>query len=244
MSVEIRLIVEGATEQAFADQVLGPHLALRGLYLHASLIGSPGKKGGNVRFERVAPQIKAALKQRSDTLVGTFFDYYGLKRWPGLDTVRALQNPAPKTIAETLNEAAVSEIERALPDISVRNRFLPFTAVHEFEALLFADSAKLAAGTGVPTARIEEALARCGGSPEAIDNGPETAPSKRLEAWTRNQYGKITTGIPIAEKIGIDAMRSACPNFDDWIQYLEAAARAIDRSSPTEGHSSDSGIGT
>lgn len=229
MNVEIRLIVEGPTEQAFADHVLGPHLALHGLYLRASQIGSAGRKGGDIRFERAAPQIKAALKQRTNTIVGTFFDYYGLKRWPGLDEIRTLPNPAPKTIAEVLNEAAVAEIERALPDIPVRKRFIPFTAVHEFEALLFADSAKLAAGTGVPAARIEEALASCGGSPESIDNGPETAPSKRLEAWTFNQYGKITTGIPIAEKIGIDAMRSACPNFDEWIKRLLEAAITISR---------------
>ena len=59
------------------------------------------------------------------------------------------------------------------------NNVIPGGPVHEFEAILFANSAKLAAGTGVPTARIEEALARCGGSPEAIDNGLETAPSRK-----------------------------------------------------------------
>ncbi len=63
-----------------------------------------------------------------------------------------------------------------------------------------------------------------GDSPERIDNGAETAPSKRLEAWTNHQYGKTTTGIVVAERIGIDAMRSACPNFDSWIRRLHQAS--------------------
>ena len=228
MNKEVFLIVEGYTELAFVREVLGPYMAQRGLYFRPTLIGSIGRKGGDVRFERVKPQIKLALKQRGDTLVGTLFDYYGLKRWPMLDEVRTMPNHDSKVICETLVEAAIIEIEQELPSIPVRKRFVPFLAVHEFEAFLFSDPQTLSVSSGIPLEKICNALAECGNSPERIDNGAETAPSKRLEAWTNRQYGKTTTGIAVAERIGIEAMRSACPNFDLWIRRLQEAATQLE----------------
>lgn len=203
-------------------------MAPRGLYLRPTLIGSVGKKGGDIRFERAERQIEIALKQRTDTLVGTFFDYYGLRKWPKLDEVRALPAPEPKVVCEMLVEAAIAEIERNLPDLPVRKRFVPFLAVHEFEALLFSDPHTLSAVSGVPLEEILKALAENRNSPERIDNGAETAPSKRLQAWTNHQYGKTTTGVVVAGMIGIEAMRSACPNFDFWIRRLQQASTQLE----------------
>ncbi|MCT7653700.1 DUF4276 family protein [Oceanimonas sp. NS1] len=49
-----------------------------------------------MRFERVRRDLEAHLKQRPDTYVTTFVDYYGLREWPGLDTVTP--RPARRTL--------------------------------------------------------------------------------------------------------------------------------------------------
>jgi len=51
-SVDIYIVVEGQTEQTFVRDVLAPQMAHREIYLHPALIGKPGHKGGDVRFER------------------------------------------------------------------------------------------------------------------------------------------------------------------------------------------------
>ena len=50
------------------------------------------------------------------------------------------------------------------------------------------------------------------GNPELIDEGPETAPSKRILGAIAC-YDKVFKGAAIAEKIGIDAIRGKCPSF-------------------------------
>ncbi len=51
--------------------------------------------------------------------------------------------------------------------------------------------------------KVDEVIEECG-SPEKINNSPQTAPSKRLERWAHGRYGKTTSGIVIAKAIGID----------------------------------------
>ena len=220
MSRDVFLVVEGPTEQLFVERVLAPCLSPSGLHFHATQIPNRGGRGGDVRFERAAKGVSNFLKQRHDTFVGTFFDYYGLKEWPRLAEVRAMNGPSPADIANVLNEAATADLTARLPDIDVRRRFFPFLAVHEFEALLFSDAGKLSSASGIPEPLIRTALNEAG-SPERIDRSPETAPSKRLAAWSKGQYGKTTTGIAAAQSIGIPAMRAACPNFDAWLSLIE-----------------------
>ena len=93
--------------------------------------------------------------------------------------------------------------------------------IHEFEALLFSDSAILARRLGVDKKHVDKTLEKFSGKPEMINNSRDTAPSKRLQAWMP-AYKKTITGIPIAEEIGIDKMRLAAPLFDAWLKSLEA----------------------
>lgn len=220
MNRDVFLVVEGPTEQLFVERVLAPCLSPAGLHFHATQIPNRGGRGGDVRFERAAKSVSNFLKQRRDTFVGTFFDYYGLKEWPRLEEVHAMNGPSPADIANVLNEAATAELTARLPDIDVRGRFFPFLAVHEFEALLFSDATKLSSASGIPEPLIQAALEEAG-APERIDRSPETAPSKRLAAWSKGQYGKTTTGIAAAQSISIPAMRAACPNFDAWLSSIE-----------------------
>ena len=219
MSSEVYLVVEGATEQLFVELILAPYCAVHGVYLHPTQVPKKGAKGGDVRFARVKTCVGNFLKQRSDTRVGTFFDYYGLKDWPSLDEVRTAQGLSTAAIEKRLNDSAAAELTREFPLLNVADRFVPFIAVHEFEALLFSDATLLASSLGIDVALIDETL-RVYGSPEAINTRPDKIPSRQIANWLDGRYIKTVQGVAIADKIGIDKMRAACPNFDDWLNRL------------------------
>ncbi len=219
MSSEVYLVVEGATEQLFVERVLAPYCAMYGVYLHPTQVPKKGEKGGDVRFPRVKTCVGNFLKQRSDTRVGTFFDYYGLKEWPSLDDVRSAQGLSAADIEKKLNDSAMAELCRDFPELDVAARFVPFLAVHEFEALLFSDASILASSLGIDVSAINEALRKYD-SPETINTHPDKIPSRQIDKWLNGRYIKTVQGISVADKIGIDKMRAACPNFNDWLNRL------------------------
>lgn len=161
------------------------------------------------------------MKQRNNTIISTFVDYYGLSEWPDKDKIKV--HDTPEQIAHTLNSAAQKAIAEACENKNVRGRFIPFMAVHEFEALLFSDSEILSSYLSIHKSEVDKVIEECG-SPEKINNSPQTAPSKRLERWARGRYGKTTSGIVIAKAIGIDKMRNQCPLFNLWLSKLESLA--------------------
>lgn len=218
--INVIAIVEGRTEQVFIEKVLQPYLANKMIFLKATQVTKPGQKGGDVRFERVKHDLEIHLKQRSDTYVTTFVDYYGTKEWPGLDMV--VPNSTPEQISTCINESTKEKINEFFEDQQADRRFIPYMAMHEFEALLFSDSSSLAGALNIQEAVISNVLNECG-EPEAINNHPQTAPSKRLDAWSRNgKFPKTTKGIAIASEIGINKMREKCPVFNAWIAGFEA----------------------
>jgi len=73
---------------------------------------------------------------------------------------------------------------------------------------------------------IDELAQRVAGvSPEDIDDGPTTAPSKRLENAIRS-YNKVLHGPLAVESMGLAKIRSRCPRFNDWISSLESLGRS------------------
>lgn len=216
--LEVVVLVEGQTEQKFVNEVLSPYMATKNIFLTPIVISKKGQKGGDVKFQRVKTDICNHLKQRSDTIISTFVDYYGLKEWPGEDKIKF--NDTPNEIASVLNEAAKKAIASEYAQVNVYDRFIPFMAVHEFEALLFSDSEILSGYLNIPKSEVDKVLDKYG-SPEEINNSPQTAPSKRLQYWAHGHYGKTTSGIAIAKDIGIERMRSKCPLFNDWLSQLE-----------------------
>ena len=88
-NVDIYIVVEGQTEQTFVRDVLAPQMADKGIYLHPVLIGKPGHKGGDFRFDRAKNDIGNFLRQRTDTYVSTMFDFIRIdSKWPGRAEVR------------------------------------------------------------------------------------------------------------------------------------------------------------
>lgn len=216
--VQIVALVEGPSERIFLSDLIAPHLAARGIFLTPIVISKPGQKGGDVRFARVRNDIGLHLKQRNDTYLTLFLDYYGLRSdWPGLDEAKKQTTPGRK--AESISRATFADVERVFGEYGVYRRFFPYFSIHEFEALLFSDPATLATQLGVSRSAVDEILTECG-EPEAIDDSPQTAPSKRLAALSA-RYKKTSTSIAIARATGLEAMRRECPIFNMWLTKVE-----------------------
>lgn len=224
--INVIAIVEGRTEQIFIEELLAPYLAVKNIYINATQASKPGQKGGDVCFERVQKDIGLHLKQRSDTYITTLLDYYGTKSWPGLNKVPSRSNP--QEISQIITIATIEKVNTLYEKYRSSVRFIPYIAIHEFEALLFSDKTILAKALSVNETKISAILQECG-QPEAINNSPNTAPSKRLASLTeRGIFAKTTLGIKIARDTGIPCIRKKCPLFDTWLHQLESLVGVIE----------------
>lgn len=225
----LHLFAEGSTELVFAREVLVPHLASLGVYLYPPvLVGHARKKGrvhrgGGRRFRPMQNDIERRLKedQGNDVYFTTMIDLYALHHdFPGREEAdRFLSRPYDR----------VESLEKSWQTATSDHRFLPFIQLHEFEAYLFADVAKLAdffdnSRHGV---RQLQDIADGAKSPELIDDGQHSAPSKRIIAeFPTYKSLKTTVGPQMAKDIGLHKIRSACPHFDRWLGRLEQLATA------------------
>jgi hypothetical protein len=223
-SVEVYIVTEGQTEQTFIRDVLAPAMSHQEIYLHSVLIGKPGHKGGDIRFDRALNDIGHFLKQRPDTYISTIFDYFRIHpAWPGRDEVQNIIEAGtkltPRQKAKLLETGTSEAVTKAYPNCNAQSRFIPYIAMHEFEALLFSDADILAQKADIDLDTIQEILEQHG-EPEAINDNPTQAPSKQL--LTHNpSYRKVAMGKVIAESIGIPAIRKKCSHFNQWLFRLE-----------------------
>lgn len=216
----VYLLVEGQTEEAFVGELLTPHYARIGLYLTPIVVStSRGYKGGVVSYAKVRPQIVRLCRQDAGARVSTLFDLYALPTdFPG-------KADAAYPVAGSGTHKANYLEECLKQDINEPN-FLPNLLVHEFEALLFTEPQKFAGWTD--DADVVEALASAvrGRSPEDINDGPQSAPSKRVLA-AMPDYQKTFHGPLIACDIGLDAIRRACAHFNAWLEKLEGLKPSV-----------------
>jgi len=104
-------------------------------------------------------------------------------------------------------------------------RFIPYIQRHEFEALLFAEPTKFAVAYPDRESEIQQLIAVRSEfvSPEDINEGEKTAPSKRIKTIFPS-YNKVSAGPRIAAKIGIAKIRAENPHFNEWLKKLEQLA--------------------
>jgi Domain of unknown function (DUF4276) len=215
--IRIYLLVEGQTEEIFVRELLQPHYARMGLFITPIIVTtSRGHRGGVVSYTKVKPQIERLCKQDRNAIVSILFDLYALpKDFPGKTEI---------SFAVNVNghDKAVLLEERLASDINLAN-FIPYIMVHEFETLLFVQPEKFgywADNGAAPQTLID---IRRNLQPEDINDGPNTAPSKRILAAMPN-YQKTFHGPLIACDIGLNAMRAVCPHFHSWLEKLESLA--------------------
>ena len=225
MGIRLNFIVEGQTERRFVENVLRPHLADRSIWVAARCVETSRSRGrkysGGIRsYDKAKRDIERWTRedQNSDARFTTMFDLYALPGdFPGFADARREGDPY----------ARVRLLENALGDDVSDQRFVPYLQLHEFEALLFSDPEKLqerfdrhSAGIRRLT-QVAEQL-----NPELINDGSETAPSKRIIGEIP-EYGadKASSGPIVAQRIGLTTLRTKCQHFSEWLGKLEALAQ-------------------
>jgi hypothetical protein len=217
----MRALVEGRTEQEFVSRVVAPHLRQFHNAELKTIIVETGRtragtvaRGGSVKFANFRSQVENLLNEPDVMAVTMMLDFYRLPR--SFPKGMARSNATPLQRVEAVEQA----IETAVGD----RRFKAYLALHEFEAMLYATPNDLARVTGMPgcAAAMVAELVRFA-TPEDINDGPTTAPSKRLERHIRG-YDKVLHGPQALIDAGLAPIRLACPHFAAWLSYLENAA--------------------
>lgn len=216
--VELAIVVEGETEESFVNKVLAPTLGVADISAWPVLPGNGRRRRGGVRpWESIRRDVLRLLKQQRRRRCAILFDFYGLPSdWPGR-TDSESQHLTDR--AHFVESALVADVVSHMGADFDRVRFIPHIQLHEFEARLFSDTEVLAAGLGVKRTELDRIVEECG-SPERIDDSPETAPSKRLKQIAP-RYDKVIQGTQLSLAIGLLKMRDACPHFNAWLTVIE-----------------------
>jgi hypothetical protein len=220
--------VEGQTEETFVNEVLAQHLIRSGYHsVSARRLGNPRQQRGGIRSWQGAKwDILRHLNSDHEAVNTTMVDYYALPQdWPGRAEAPSKNTSTAK--AEHVEAALLADIVGKMGPRFDPRRFVPLVVMHEFEALLFSDPDRFAQGIGrSDLANQLRAIRQDFGTPEEINDSPETAPSKRIEGMFPG-YEKPLYGVIAAMEIGLPAIRRECPHFNDWLNRLEALPAAF-----------------
>lgn len=221
---ELVVIVEGETEQAFVRNLLGAHLPLHGTVAWPILPGRRRRHGGVKKWEVARQDIIRTLKE--GRYCSTMFDYYALPDdWPGKTESCVLEWSQRASCVE---DAILTDISREMGGNFNPKHFIPYIQLHEFEALAFADVESLVSVVS-PLARLPNdvltdtfgKILKTAGHPEAINDGYDTCPSRRISGIVP-AYKKRVHGPIVTERIGLDVLRKRCTHFASWLHRLES----------------------
>ena len=218
--IRVHVICEGQTEEMFVNEVLSELFLPLDIYLYPSLIGKPGHKGGNFKFERVLRDVKTRLLDDKNAYCTTFFDFYGLPEdFPGKKEAVGLNNIKAKQ--EMVTGRLVEQLSKHIDEEAMR-RFIPYVQLYEFEGLLFSNPESIASEIGKPGLVVDFIkIRREFATPEHINDNMITAPSKRIKGLF-SQYDKVIHGSLIAIEVGVNTICEECHLFDAWINKLKA----------------------
>ena len=224
----IHVLCEGQTEQGFVEEVLRPYLQDKGVTGVKSILITTNKKknarGGMLTYKHAEVDVNLLRLTKQDNdyerhIFTTMFDLYSLPNdFPGFAEASIIDDPYVR----------VKALEKSFSEAIGENNFIPYIQLHEFEALLFCGISylsKLYPGCEKRCEQLTKDLRKVG-NPELINNGPTTAPSKRIikaiegEKKTHYNYNKPATGKYVTKEIGIDELRAKCAHFNEWIEQL------------------------
>jgi len=223
---QLYVLAEGQAEEGFINRILLPHLLHFSLYVQPIVLTTrrdrlAGRvyRGGVRLYTQIETDIRNLMHRCSigQVWLTTMLDLYALPDdFPGRAN---LTTPDPYLRVKTLEQ----ELSNAWGNHPC---LLPYIQLHEFEALLLSDVDKfdwefIEDKDAEGITKLKQIVANFA-SPEEINEGESTAPSKRIiECLPRYAKRKASSGPPIAEKIGLETMRHKCPHFNAWIERLE-----------------------
>ncbi|MCL2112299.1 MAG: DUF4276 family protein [Clostridiales bacterium] len=214
----IYVLCEGQTEEMFVNQVLCPYVqGVSGVFLTPIILTTkktPKKKhkGGLVSYEKAKNEIQKLCSEHPNEYVTTMLDFYAFPvDAPGMGQIDGIKDVYER----------VKHIESEISKDIGRKNFIPNLMLHEFEGLLFVKPELLSeyyqesADAAKSLVNVRDEFE----TPEHIDNGKETAPSKRITSIIP-EYDKVFAGSLIAIDIGIDDIRKECRHFSAWVDKL------------------------
>jgi hypothetical protein len=219
--------VEGQTEETFVKTVLTDYWQNANIVPEVVIVKTgltkerKTVKGGTVKYAKIKKEIQNLLKDSTNDLVTTMFDYCDLTPdFPGY-----IRKPIKNYLEQAL------EIEYAWKADINHPKFLPYLSLHEFEALLFSDIDKIAnyflpldQTKLLSLRRIRNSFA----SPEQINQ--KDKPASRIRKIFI-EYNKEVDGSLIALDISLDVVRQECPHFNSWLVAIETRCNAKKESS-------------
>jgi len=227
--IRLNITVEGQTEETFINQVIAPHLAFYNVFVAARRVETEkgGSRGGMTTYQKAKNDLLRWMKedQHTEARFTTMFDLYALPNdFPDFHNAYKKSDPYEK----------VKAIEEAFKGDIRDYRFIPYIQLYEFEALLLSEPTKfnvrfIGKKYETPIRNLEE-IVKNFRYPELINDGEETAPSKRIikeiPEYLKGKT-KATAGPMIAQQIGLQTIRKKCPHFDEWINELETLSGVI-----------------
>lgn len=217
------LTVEGQTEQAFAVEVLQPHLAQFNVHVwKPRLTGLHTRRKGRIpsggllnTFQHSLGDIRRWLREDKspDARFSIMVDLYSLPNdFPGYDMANKAVNPFQRV--ETLEKALAEELND--------RRFIPYLQVHEFEALVLSKPEVFSDWFENVEKKVQSLAAECQtfNTPEEINNGQHTHPKARIKKIIP-EYDENVDGPVLTADIGLETIRKACQHFNEWLKILE-----------------------
>lgn len=210
----VKILCEGQTEEQFVNRILVPYFLPQAIYVTPVVLPTKQylsgrrERGGVSSYARIARELRLLCSDKT-AFITTMLDYYKLPSdtpCMGLPRIDTYQHVADI-------EAAV---DRDIQSPNCHTNLL----IHEFEALLFSDPSAFEAIMDSATVQKITEIRALFNSPEDINSAPKTAPSKRI-MQIKPDYRKVSQGIIIAERIGIDKMIASCPHFREWIEKIK-----------------------
>ena len=210
------------------NNVLKPYLIANGIVAVKSVLVCTNRQesacGGLVSFHKVVNDLNIMMKSNEDNnserhVFTTMFDLYAL---PG-------DFPAYADAQQIIERyERVAAIEKAFSDSICSDRFIPYIQLHEFEALVLCGLdflKKIYIGCDKQIEQLKSELNNVG-NPELVNDGPDTAPSKRIikaiEGGKKKlySYDKPKSGKNVTQNVGIDRLREQCRHFNEWVGKL------------------------
>jgi hypothetical protein len=214
----LHVLCEGQTEEIIARDTLDSHFSGEDARVTRSILttkrpaSGPAFKGGVTSWLKLERELRRLLHDSSTTVLTTLLDYYAFPTdAPGMAD-RPYGSPYDR----------VRHVESALAEEINDKRFVPHLVLHEIETWVLVGCRCLGEVMGDPGPAADlEQIVRYESGPELVNDGVDTAPSKRImSAYPR--YQKTLDGPLVIAEVGLDAVRSACPHADLWVRELES----------------------